>query len=187
MFSEASQRLADDHSALDEVLSGLRKALANGDVADSHARLDLFWARLAVHIRAEHLHLFPAIINGLSKIPAGQAVAPTRNEGQQAIERLRGDHDFFMHGLARAIGILRDLMNNLDPMTLDEGMRVVREAVLEVQNRLTIHNELEESQVYRWAETILTEQEQAELATRISAELANLPPRFSQTPGSIQQ
>jgi hemerythrin superfamily protein len=92
-----------------------------------------------------------------------------------------------MHGLARAIGILRDLMNNLDPMTLDEGMRVVREAVLEVQNRLTIHNELEESQVYRLAETILTEQEQAELATRISAELAKLPPRFSQTPGSIQQ
>ncbi len=186
MLPEASRRLADDHSALDEVLSGLRKALDTGDVGASHASLDLFWARLAIHIRAEHLHLFPAIINGLSKIPDDQAVAPTRNEGQQAIERLRGDHDFFMHELARAIGILRDLVNNLDSRTVDEGMRAVREAVLEVQNRLTIHNELEESQVYRWAETILTERERAELATRISAELANLPPRFSQTPRSIR-
>jgi hypothetical protein len=77
-------------------------------------------------------------------------------------------------------------VNNKDLRTVDKGMRVVREAVLEVQNRLTIHNQLEESQVYRWAETILNEQEQAELATRISAELANLPPRFSQTSQSIQ-
>jgi hypothetical protein len=77
-------------------------------------------------------------------------------------------------------------VNNLDTRTVDEGMRLVREAILEVQNRLTIHNELEESQVYRWVEGILTEQEQADLETRISAELANLPPRFSQTPGSIQ-
>src|SRR5678809_1370855 len=143
MLPEASRRLTDDHSALNEVLSGLRKALDTGDVAASHASLDLFWARLAIHIRAEHLHLFPAIMNGLSKTPDDQAVAPTRNEGQQAIERLRRDHDFFMHELARAIGILRDLVNDLDPRTVDEGMRVVREAVLEVQNRLTIHNELE--------------------------------------------
>src|SRR5512132_3374750 len=186
MLPEASRRLADDHSALDEVLSGLSKALDTADVDASHARLDLFWAQLAIHIRAEHLHLFPAIIKGLSKTPDDQAVAPTRNEGQQAIERLRGDHDFFMHELARAIGILRELVHNKDLRTVDEGMRVVREAVLEVQNRLIIHNELEESQVYRWAKTILNEEEQAELATRISVELANLPPRFSQTPQSIQ-
>jgi len=179
MFSEASQRLADDHSALDEVLSGLRKALANGDVADSHARLDLFWARLAVHIRAEHLHLFPAIINGMSKSTDDQAGAPTRTEGQRAVERLRADHDFFMHELARAIGILRGLVKNLDPRTVQEGMRLVRQAVLEVEKRLILHNELEEKQIYRWTETILTEREQAELATQISAELSNRPPRIS--------
>lgn len=60
MLSQASQRLADDHGALDEVLSQLWKALDTGDVLVSHDKLDLFWARLAVHIRAEHLHLFPA-------------------------------------------------------------------------------------------------------------------------------
>jgi len=182
MLSEASQRLADDHSALDEVVTELRKALDTGDVAASHASLDLFWARLAVHIRAEHLHLFPAIMNGLSKVPDDQVVAPTRSEAQQAIELLRADHDFFMHELAQAIGVLRDLVKTTDRHAVNVGMRAVREAVLEVEKRLVFHNELEESQIYRWTKTILSEREQAELATRISAELANRPPRFSQSP-----
>lgn len=179
MLSEASQRLADDHSALDEVVMELRKALDNGDVAASHASLDLFWARLAVHIRAEHLHLFPAIINGLSKLSDDEPVAPTQNDGQQAIELLRADHDFFMHQLALAIGLLRDLLKSTDSRAVDEGMRVAREAVLETEKRLMFHNELEETQIYRWAKAILSEQEQAELATLINAELANRPPRFS--------
>ena len=186
MISETSQRLADDHSALDEVLREFRKALDTDDVAASRARLDLFWARLAVHIRAEHLHLFPAIINGLSNVTDGQTVAPTRNEGRLAVERLRADHDFFMHELAQATGILRDLVQATDRRAIDAGMRVVREAVLEIEKRLIIHNELEESQIYRWAETILSDQEQAELATRINAELANRPPRFSLSAWSIQ-
>jgi hypothetical protein len=59
MLSQASRRLADDHAALDEVLRQLQEPLDTADVAASHAQLDLFWARLAVHIRAEHLHLFP--------------------------------------------------------------------------------------------------------------------------------
>src|SRR6266567_6977294 len=138
MLSEASQRLADDHAALDEVLSQLRKALDTGDVAVSHARLDLFWARLAVHIRAEHLHLFPAVMNGLSDMTADHSVAPTLNQGRLAIKRLRADHDFFMHELARAIGILRDLVKATDR----EAMRTVRDAVLDIEKRLIIHNEL---------------------------------------------
>jgi len=84
-----------------------------------------------------------------------------------------------MHELARAIGILRGLVKNLDPRTVQEGMRLVRQAVLEVEKRLILHNELEEKQIYRWTETILTEREQAELATQISAELSNRPPRIS--------
>ena len=167
MFSEASQRLADDHSALDEVLSGLRKALANGDVADSHARLDLFWARLAVHIRAEHLHLFPAIINGMSKSTDDQAGAPTQTEGQRAVERLRADHDFFMHELAAAIATLPDL-NQVATM------------VNAVEKRLTTHNELEETQIYGLIGSILSQEEQAKLASQIDAELMKHPPRFSE-------
>src|SRR6266567_8190186 len=138
MLSEASQRLADDHAALDEVLSQLRKALDTGDVAVSHARLDLFWARLAVHIRAEHLHLFPAVMNGLSDMTADHSVAPTLNQGRLAIKRLRADHDFFMHKLAQTIGVLRDLVKTTDRRAVDEAMRTVRDAVLDIEKRLII-------------------------------------------------
>ena len=53
------------------------------------------WARLAVHIRTEHLHLFPAIARRV-------------NAAERAIDRLRADHDFFMRELAQAIAILRE-------------------------------------------------------------------------------
>ena len=179
MLSEASQRLADDHSALDEVLSQLRKAPDTGDLLLSHARLDLFWARLAVHIRAEHLHLFPAVMNGVSCASAEQTFSLTLSEAQTSVERLRADHDFFMHGLAQAIRFLRDLLKATDRHAVDDGIITVRDAVLEIEKRLIIHNELEENQIYRWATIILDEQGQADLATRINAELANRPPRFS--------
>jgi len=175
MLSQASRQLADDHVALDNVLKQLQESMDSEDIKAIYARLDLFWARLAVHIRAEHLHLFPAVMNGLSDMTADHSVAPTLNQGRLAIKRLRADHDFFMHELARAIGILRDLVKATDR----EAMRTVRDAVLDIEKRLIIHNELEESQIYRWAKTILNKQEQADLATRINAELANRPSRFS--------
>jgi hemerythrin superfamily protein len=178
MLSQASQRLADDHVALDEVLRQLQTALDSGDVGASHARLDLFWARLAVHIRAEHLHLFPAVINRGNNMKADRSTRPTPDEVRLAVERLRADHDFFMHELAQAIGILRDLRKTTDRRPVDEAMRTVRDTVLEIEKRLVIHNELEENQIYRWVKTILNEYEQADLATRIKAELGYRPPRF---------
>jgi hypothetical protein len=86
-----------------------------------------------------------------------------------------------MHELPQAIGILRDLLKATDRDAVDEGTRSVRNAVLEIEKRLIIHNELEENQIYRWATTILNKQEQTGLAMRINAELTNRPPRFSLT------
>jgi transposase-like protein len=86
---------------------------------------------------------------------------------------LRADHDFFMRELARAIGILRKLPD-------ETKLAAVGETIREVEKRLATHNEIEESQVYRWSSTILTEPEQLELLTRINAELQNRPPRFSE-------
>ena len=94
------------------------------------------------------------------------------------MERLRADHDFFMHEIAQAVGILRDLLNATDRHALDYGMSTVRDAVLEIEKRLVIHNELEENQIYRWINTILNAQEQADLTTQINAELGNRPARF---------
>ena len=153
-MSEPRRLLADDHEAVGEVLQQLLTALNNNDVQTSHAKLDLLWARLAVHIRAEHLHLFPAV------------AARVSNAGP-VIENLRADHDFFMRELAQAIGVLREAK-----------LTSVLETVREVEKRLASHNEIEEKQVYDWVGSVLTDSEQAALATRINAELEKRPPRF---------
>src|ERR1051325_2206029 len=101
-MSQPRLRLSDDHDAVSEVLKQLLTALDNQDVKTSCARLDLLWARLAVHIRAEHLHLFPAVMDHLTK--AGDDVLVTDlSEAQAIVENLRTYHDFFMRQLGRAI------------------------------------------------------------------------------------
>lgn len=160
-MSQPRQRLSDDHDAVSEVLKQLLTALDNKDVQTSYSKLDLLWARLAVHIRAEHLHLFPAVTKSDSR------------EAQAIVENLRVDHDFFMRELARAIGILRKLPD-------ETKLAAVGEIIREVEIRLATHNEIEENKVYRWSSTILTEPEQLELLARINAELENRPPRFSE-------
>ena len=168
MLSHAGKRLADDHVALDEVLKALQAALNSGDSKTAFGKLELFWARLAVHIRAEHLHLFPAVSSH-----SGDANV------DRALDELRADHDFFMHELARAIAIVREVLNTRDSATIIRELNAVREVVVAVEQRLVVHNEIEESQVYRLATDILREQEQAELALKINKELANHPPRFA--------
>lgn len=164
MVAQARQLLSDDHEAVGEVLKQLLTALENRDVAATHAKLDLFWARLAVHIRAEHLHLFPAI-------------ASKQSETAAVIDKLRADHDFFMRELAQAIGVLREFPRVSD--TSAASLTPVLESVREIEERLAAHNELEEDQIYHCAGTILSEPEQLELATRIRTELENRPSRFS--------
>jgi hemerythrin superfamily protein len=165
---QAREQLSDDHHAVGEVLKQLLTALDNKDVQTSYSKLDLLWARLAVHIRAEHLHLFPAVIGRLG------------SEAEAAVETLRTDHDFFMRELARGVGILRELLVQKTITASDEArLADVSEAVRDVEKRLETHNEIEESQIYRWSSTMLSEQEQSDLLARISAELENRPPRFS--------
>ena len=159
-MAEVRLRLSDDHYAVSEVLKELLTALNNKDVATSYSKLDLLWARLAVHIRAEHLHLFPAIASKLT-------------EAQPMIDRLRADHDFFMRELVRAIAILRELPTD------EVKLAAVRDIVRKVEKRLATHNKIEEDQIYRWSSTILTEPEQLQLHARVNAELENRPPRFS--------
>ena len=162
-MSEPRQRLSDDHEAVGEVLEQLLTALQSHDVQTSHAKLDLLWARLAVHIRAEHLHLFPAI-------------AARVTDAGPVIENLRADHDFFMRELAEAVGIIRE-------STLTSVLDTVRE----VEKRLASHNDLEEKQVYYWVGSVLTDSEQTALATRINAELEKRPSRFSRETWANEQ
>ena len=160
-----TKRLMHDHAELGDLLNQFIAALDANDVTRSHATLDLFWARLAMHIRAEHLHLFPAVSH-----------AP---EAERTIEQLREDHDFFMRELAQAIAVMRSLSANpaghvVPPL---EG---VREKIALVKERLEKHNELEEKGIYLWT-TNLSEADQSDLAARVHKELENMPARFRQT------
>jgi len=176
MGSQARQRLSDDHQAVGEVLTQLLTALSNEDVQVSYSKLDLLWARLAVHIRAEHLHLFPAVVSRL--IESGNG-ALSVSKAQSMVDSLRSDHEFFMRELARSIEILRTVTGSIDRSIQEAGLIAVGDAVRAIEKRLELHNEIEENQIYRWSTTILTEPEQNQLARQINAELENHPPRFS--------
>ena len=166
MVVQARQRLSDDHHAVNEVLKQLLTALENDDLQTTWSHLDLLWARLAVHIRAEHLHLFPAIASRLV-------------EAQPVIDQLRADHDFFMRELARAIVIFRELPPQILTAKNDAKLASAARIIGEVAERLATHNEVEEDQIYRWSGTTLSETEQLDLLAHINAELENRPPRFS--------
>lgn len=88
MLYEGSQRLVDDHVALDELLKHLQSTLNHGQIDAIYGELDRFWAKLAVHIRAEHLHLFPTVLQGLAEPAAVQFSVPTLAEARINIERL---------------------------------------------------------------------------------------------------
>jgi len=179
MWSDMPDLLERDHEELDGVLRELFLALDHGDKDESFARLDLLWARLAMHIRAEHLCLFPAILDAPQALLTGRDGAPRPEEAQGAIDMLRGDHDFFMHELAKAINILRALKTTFDASAVGDGLREVRSIVLSVKIRLGAHNQLEENQVYGWIDVLLGEAARSALDARMRRELENLPPRFT--------
>ena len=60
MKNPVESLLEDDHESLGQLLTELDGELAKHNFPRAFELLDLFWARLAIHIRAENLHLFPA-------------------------------------------------------------------------------------------------------------------------------
>ena len=169
---KAEALLSEDHESLAHLLAALQEALNTPDSTAAFARLDLFWARLAMHIRAEHLHLFPAIL----KSPHVATITST--DADKAIQQLRSDHDFFMHELSSAIKILREA-HTTTGIELENQLAAVRGIVEAVRDRLEVHNELEEEIVYLLPERMLTPTEQVTLDQEVQAELENLPSRFT--------
>lgn len=175
--------LAEDHEALDKLLSGLLAALDKRDAPTAFARLDLFWARLAMHIRGEHLHLFPAILRALDG-DTGKRVdeTPATAAAREAIAQLRCDHDFFMHELAGAVKVMRDRRTTAGGDSTSK-IESVRQMIATLRKRLEAHNKLEEELVYRLPARLLEPEEQTALGLQISDELENLPPRFRDEAG----
>jgi hypothetical protein len=77
MKNPVESLLEDDHASLGQLFAYLDEELARPDIARAFELLDLFWARLAVHIRAENLHLFPALANAPASLFTGKASLPT--------------------------------------------------------------------------------------------------------------
>lgn len=178
-MSQVSEQLIDDHAALDKVLKQLQTALRSSDLETTHGKLDLFWARLAVHIRAEHLHLFPTVLNSLENASVSHESSPSLDEAKSVVAQLREDHNFFMHQLALAVEIMRELLTLPEQLTVPEGMNNIKKIVREVERRLVRHNEIEENQIYHWATILLNSEEQEQLHERITKELQNRPSRFT--------
>jgi iron-sulfur cluster repair protein YtfE (RIC family) len=162
--------LESDHRELDHLLDQLFVHLEGSDAEAIYRSLDLFWARLAMHIRAEHQRLFPALRDGISD-PAIRETLP------DLLARLREDHDFFMVELARAIKAARLVFYFGNE---SESFAIIRELVTAVKERLLIHNQIEESELYPLASEPLLSSEQIDDAIAgIRKELAKLPPRFA--------
>ena len=178
-MAQVSEQLIDDHAAVDKILKQLQTALGSSDLQSAHVKLDLFWARLAVHIRAEHLYLFPTVLSSLEHAAGSHASAPSLDEAKTIVAELRQDHDFFMHQLALAVEIMRELLTLPEELPIPEGVNNVKKIVLEVERRLVRHNELEENQIYHWATILLNSKEQQKLQERITKELQNRPARFT--------
>ncbi len=117
---QAATVLADDHSEIDILIADLLAALEEGEKTKAFARLDLSWARLAVHIRAEHLCLFPSILGAnFSDTSSGL----TYQEAERAIDQLRLDHDFFMRELGTTVKGMRNQQDASDNEFLSKQFR----------------------------------------------------------------
>lgn len=173
--------LADDHSEMDALLEELFAALETVDVELIYRKLDFFRARLAMHIRAEHLHLFPSILGALETQAAENNNLPSLIKAQTAINNLQDDHNFFMRELLAAIKQLRNLRENNNVADFSKQIAGVREMIVSVRNRLEKHNDLEETEVYGWADALLSSTERAALSERMQKEITNLSPRFGKS------
>lgn len=181
MNSKTDERLIHDHAELGDLLNQLDAALAAKDVARTHATLDLFWARLAMHIRAEHLHLFPTISRAARRSRSnGDDETLPPHEPDNTIAILHNDHDFFMRELSQAVAITRGLVGNSEG-NIAEHLEEVNKRIAAVRDRLVQHNEIEEKGIYVWSSRLLSEAERSELASLVQKELENLPPRFGGT------
>jgi hypothetical protein len=174
--------LTGDHAEIGVLFDDLASEFDRGEPRRILARLDYLWARLAMHIRAEHLRLFPALLSASeTSHSSGTESAPAPAEVRALDERLREDHDFFMRELAAAVNAARELVAQDGPPD-GEQIERIRSKVLAVAERLVEHNRVEEEQVYLWPEALLSPPGEEELRAGIKLELDNLPPRFLESP-----
>ena len=175
--------LADDHTELDGLFEDVFAALKTKNIETIYKSLDFFWARLAMHIRAEHLHLFPAILKAIEtpQITIKNNRLPSLSKAQAAIGELQDDHNFFMRELLAMIKLLREWRETETDADFSEQIADVRFKLDSVKKRLETHNHIEETEVYKWLNLLLSSPECVGLDERMQREITNLPPRFNKS------
>lgn len=182
--SGAQKLLSNDHHDLDLLLSAVFDALDVSNPVEVLRRLDLFWARLAVHIRAENLRLFPAIADGMEKyFSANEFTADEKSKVDKALVELRGDHDFLMRQLANGVNVMRETTSGYS-RNANIQMTEMEDMLTEIRERLKAHNKLEEDIVYRLPAELLDQAKQSALEHGVNQELENLPPRLRDFTGN---
>jgi iron-sulfur cluster repair protein YtfE (RIC family) len=162
-MESAASILEADHAELHDLLRSAKRAIADADLGNAFKATDVFWARLAMHIRAEHLHLFPF-------------VRTVDSDAGEVLDELRRDHDIFMTELARAIKALRIAFHFGNEA---ETFATVGKLLKNVSERLTAHDKIEEEIVYPIADNAAAPAAETEaLARGILKELQNYPPRL---------
>jgi hypothetical protein len=171
--------MENDHEALGELLQSLESSFEEREAMRSFELLDLFWARLAIHIRAENVRLFPAILAARPEV-FGTALPPLQ-EVQSTIQQLRVDHNFFMDELSRAVRRLRQLVkaDAYDEPKFASELTRIQSQVNAVSVRLKSHNKVEEDRVYKWPGLAFSQSSLRTLPDLLTRELRNLPPGFS--------
>lgn len=165
--------LESDHESLHQLLMKLESELQAANLGGAFPLLDRFWARLAMHIRAENLHLFPAL-TGIDSPVSDRLLS--REEVNEVLSVLHADHDYFMKELAEMVKISRALADSSAPQ--QEEIDGLRGRLTAIKQRLETHNRLEEERVYAWPGRIFEQKKIEELTTLVRRELENLPPRF---------
>lgn len=170
--------LEGDHHSLHELLQTVKQSLTRGEVGKAYEVLDLFWARLATHIRAENLCLFSAILNAPPEL-FGQNGVPSIEDVRSTIADLRMDHNFFMGQLILDMKLMRAHLADPDVSETTEFAAAFQDRIAEIDQRLESHNKVEEEQVYRWPSALLSKSEVALLDSEIRHQVRHLPPRFA--------
>lgn len=180
MVVMVEQFLEHDHQALSALLDELEGSLQLSDPARACELLDLFWARLATHIRAENLCLFPAILDADAELFLERGL-PSIDQARAAIARLRTDHNFFMDELAKAVKLMREVV--AAPEKNDTSLLIAdaRQRIAAVKQRLVEHNAFEEGQVYRWPAVLLSGPALTSLTAAVRRQAERLPQRFAGT------
>lgn len=173
-----TELLGEDHESLADLLDELQAKLQQHDAANSFDLLDIFWGRLAVHIRAENLCLFPRLLEASRELPGKTGSAPSHEKVAATLENLQADHNFFMKVLSDAVKTMRGL-RKVDMPEVASQIEAIRESIVALSARMQSHNVTEEHAVYIWPCLILSAAELEQLGSELRQELDNLPPRFA--------